>query len=923
MWNLFLGMVLLSEQSVAWDRWAAVAVAIAGLIYGLYQRQKRLQDKKDDVNVELQVKDQFEANKRAAEKESDENWYRRTLKDELGVVHLLRHQRLDIIKVELLDTFVSLNLTASSGSSEAGGVALAETQKYLSPEEVITRAFQAERLLLIIGDPGSGKTTLLKFYATHCLNNRYQAVREFGLQDPRLVIYFPLREVKEDVDDQGQRKIWPLHQQLNAWASQREREIDPDIFYDWLHKTRTLILLDGLDEISDLHKRIRVCSWIDQTVQGLHKAYFVVTSRETGYRKVDNVELGFPHLRADITDFTPEQQKQFLQSWLSAAYISTGHDAARHPDYDKWEGEQRRKGLADAEKITAFLAKEENHSTRDLAGTPMLLQIMATLWKERDILPETRRSLFEAALEYMLEFRDSARGLEPLLPARKSMLVLQPLALWMQASGDKADGSGDEMPCHEFHERMQVQLDNLSGAPTAIDLCHNLRDRAGILVEYGGNYLFRHKSFREYLVGRQLVKDCQKDATRCKSLAKRVGNDWWLEPLRFMMSEADENIFNLMMSAIFTGPATSEMSEKQQRTLRLMIGDASEKPVTALAEILETTDVTSYCERYLLGALKQIDSKSARDVVRQYLQGHPQSPIAREIVAEWDGENISPRVELGPLLPGTTEPNTFRSPLEYNAEYILIPGGSYTYSVSERTETVTDTYFAKYPLTFKRYKRFIRYVLGEEQELAGILDRERFAEQLQASAMEELRQHFMTSISKWPALLVSGEADNRRFNGDGQPVVGITWFAAKLYCFWLSTLETIGYGREDNTWYYDLPNELEWEWAAGGGDREYPWSKEIAEPFEKLANYARNVGATTEVGIYPKGATLQGLADMAGNVWEWQNNTYRQDGVNRSLRGASWSTSGDALRCTKRLSNSPNSRFETFGFRVIRRKAIR
>jgi hypothetical protein len=37
-----------------------------------------------------------------------------------------------------------------------------------------------------------------------------------------------------------------------------------------------------------------------------------MTSRWTGYRKADGIELGFEHLRADVKPFSPEQQTEFL-----------------------------------------------------------------------------------------------------------------------------------------------------------------------------------------------------------------------------------------------------------------------------------------------------------------------------------------------------------------------------------------------------------------------------------------------------------------------------------------------------------------------------------------------------------------------------------------------------------------------------------
>ena len=99
-----------------------------------------------------------------------------------------------------------------------------------------------------------------------------------------------------------------------------------------------------------------------------------------------------------------------------------------------------------------------------------------------------------------------------------------------------------------------------------------------------------------------------------------------------------------------------------------------------------------------------------------------------------------------------------------------------------------------------------------------------------------------------------------------------------------------------------MPTEAQWEKAAWGTDgRVYPWGN--AKPNDKFCNFNGNVGDTTSVDKYPKGASPYGCLDMAGNVCEWvadwyddnydqsspkQNPTGPKSGINRVLRGGYW-----------------------------------
>jgi len=170
---------------------------------------------------------------------------------------------------------------------------------------------------------------------------------------------------------------------------------------------------------------------------------------------------------------------------------------------------------------------------------------------------------------------------------------------------------------------------------------------------------------------------------------------------------------------------------------------------------------------------------------------------------------------------------------------------------------------------------------------------------------------------QWANILRSIYDDDKRFNGDDQPVVGVTWFAAQAYCQWLDEQQKAKDKEQKANLVFRLPNEEEWEWAASGGKREYPWGKE--EPDETRANYGDKVGQTTPVGAYPAGTTPEGLMDMAGTVWEWMENlysagAYRDD--SRALRGGAYSTVADGLRGSERRWLNPGSRYHYYGFRV-------
>lgn len=143
------------------------------------------------------------------------------------------------------------------------------------------------------------------------------------------------------------------------------------------------------------------------------------------------------------------------------------------------------------------------------------------------------------------------------------------------------------------------------------------------------------------------------------------------------------------------------------------------------------------------------------------------------------------------------------------------------------------------------------------------------------------------------------------------PMVNVTWNEAAAYAAWS--------GKR-------LPTEAEYEKAmrTGAPDGLYPWGDAISP---QDANFGNHIGRPTMAGTYPP--TMEpDLYDIAGNVWEWCYDWHQNvlagpvtnpvgpaAGTHKVMRGGSWVSTEQRLRCTPRFFLGANEGYADVGFR--------
>jgi HEAT repeat protein len=446
---------------------------------------------------------------------------------------------------------------------EAGHFLTEETER---PDRRKRRSPVGERLgmsgkLVVLGDPGGGKTTMLRWMATAYLLRHKGDAAFSQVPDTETLPAKPWIPVLIRCRDLGKDDLCRcfkdfLAQHLNKTKLlPGEAEVMRALILDRLAKGEALLLIDGLDEISDPQVRMTFCQELEHTAARYPEAPIIVTSRIVGYRDMPyRMGSGFEH--GVIAELDRKDKDLFAHRWVEVT----------EQNQSAGEKSKRMEELLDA--------LHSSNRIERLTGNPMLLTTLALVKRKVGKLPNRRTKLYAEAVSVLLNWNPR---LYQAIDDDEAIPQLEYLAYEMCRRGVQRLTDEEVL---DLLDKLRVEYPNVRAIRRRephVFLKH-LEERSSILIKSGSVWQknqhqdkpvweFRHLTFQEYLAARALLDGKYSGRDKSKTLAEQVG------PLAGQMVESKSKRRRP------DAEPEIEVPESWREALRLLVADCKDDDV--------------------------------------------------------------------------------------------------------------------------------------------------------------------------------------------------------------------------------------------------------------------------------------------------------------------------------------------------------
>lgn len=815
------------------------------------------------------------------------------------ILPLLRKKSGAITSAKLKQVFVPLNMSDVRADEEIRNY-MDNTSR---PEKLFSSQFRHVEIgelvnrhdrFILVGPPGCGKTTLLNRVALAFAEGN--ASSELGWKGKNLFpIFLRLRNfgafIKQNRDKFPEPTSGSLISYLENQLRSGERiRLTADFFDRRLAEGNCFVLMDGLDEVSDIRQEIarHIDIFIDR--YGKNGNRFGLASRQRGY---ESVELTLRPSKLAIAEVNPLDMRGIRLLIGNLLVLIESKKSLREMDLENL--------------MRVISANEELFR---IAGTPLFCSALVQVYKYHGTrLPNRRVDIFDEIVDLLLGHWhaqkryisdaeqlaiDDGTGRE-YREVKDAVAVkhrrLSYLAEYMQRTRtvvlQKEEAENVLFDYLRQHERVP---DDETARTWSENFLRSSHELSGLFAERDpGIYTFLHKGFLEYLAASALINQSR---SVVETLLENINDEWWEQVILFAGAhpKLPEDLRIELINAILDKTEAMQQGSEQHHRHLMMAGRL-------------VHDMADYLPRR--------SHERIEDSLYTFALDTFQNPVFRADIADML-DQIRHR------------------PKDLFA-YISIPSPQSPFWIS------------KYPVTNAQYARFL--------QAENFMNKELWLNALKFDDKSDLMQEALDE-GGWAWLQrelkeKTGFADHGilyplhwnelRFGGMRSlaPVVGITWYEANAYCKWLlANWEVLEEGQQNlgRPKIVRLPTRAEWVRAAGGEEpkKRFPWYREantekLDENDESMikevlirANVSQSgINRNTPVWMYSLGQSEPfGLMDLGGNVWEWQANFSDKNRDFLSLSGGSWLYFWQFARVFEKHRSYPNNQASDLGFRT-------
>jgi hypothetical protein len=354
--------------------------------------------------------------------------------------------------------------------------------------ESVGAVLSAHSRLSILAAPGGGKSTLLKRLASAYADpERLADVPDNLPRRPWLPLFLRCRELRE----RAALPILDLLEDLGRHAGAEAAAFEAHL-REALQTGEALLLVDGLDEISDDGTRRIFANHLRAFVQAFPRIALVVTSREAGFRIIAGT-IAEVCTETHLAPFDENDVQRLCVNWHVEVVGNT--DKVR----------------ADARELAAAIWANER--IRSLVTNPLLLTTLLVVKRWVGQLPQRRVTLYSKAVEVLL-MTWNVEGHTP-INDEEALPQLSYLACWMMDQGVQRIARSQLIALLK-QARQELESELFGTKLTPSEFIERIEHRSSLLIQVGHEifeeelqpvYEFQHLTFQEYLAARGYVLD--------------------------------------------------------------------------------------------------------------------------------------------------------------------------------------------------------------------------------------------------------------------------------------------------------------------------------------------------------------------------------------------------------------------------------